>query len=111
MDSVLCFVFSSQLEEKVQHWQSSAASSLNPWFSCASCWSEMVLPALHFLAAESKGGYESDKVIPHSLTMHHMTLSSVSRSAVPPSRHHGSPHRLQPLRGVQGSLSAVEVDW
>ncbi|XP_046876511.1 nuclear factor related to kappa-B-binding protein isoform X1 [Hypomesus transpacificus] len=51
-----CLASTSMLEEKVQHWQSSAASSLNPWFSCASCWSEMVLPALHFLAAESKAG-------------------------------------------------------
>uniref|UniRef100_A0A674BNR4 Nuclear factor related to kappaB binding protein n=1 Tax=Salmo trutta TaxID=8032 RepID=A0A674BNR4_SALTR len=30
--------------------------SLNPWFSSASCWSEMVLPALHFLAGETKVG-------------------------------------------------------
>ncbi|CAB1316008.1 unnamed protein product, partial [Coregonus sp. 'balchen'] len=29
-------------------------NSLNPLFSSASCWSEMVLPALHFLAGESK---------------------------------------------------------
>uniref|UniRef100_A0A674BPW6 Nuclear factor related to kappaB binding protein n=1 Tax=Salmo trutta TaxID=8032 RepID=A0A674BPW6_SALTR len=43
------------LEEKVQQWQTSPASSLNPWFSSASCWSEMVLPALHFLAGETKG--------------------------------------------------------
>uniref|UniRef100_A0AAY5KFV2 DEUBAD domain-containing protein n=1 Tax=Esox lucius TaxID=8010 RepID=A0AAY5KFV2_ESOLU len=45
----------STLEEKVQQWQTSPASSLNPWFSSASCWSEMVLPALHFLAGETKG--------------------------------------------------------
>ncbi|KAK6316812.1 hypothetical protein J4Q44_G00122120 [Coregonus suidteri] len=44
----------AMLEEKVQRWQTSPASSLNPWFSSASCWSEMVLPALHFLAGESK---------------------------------------------------------
>lgn len=44
------------LEEKVQHWQSSPASSLNPWFSSVSCWSELVLPALHFLAGETKTG-------------------------------------------------------
>uniref|UniRef100_A0A8K9WVP2 Nuclear factor related to kappaB binding protein n=1 Tax=Oncorhynchus mykiss TaxID=8022 RepID=A0A8K9WVP2_ONCMY len=44
------------LEEKVQQWQTSPASSLNPWFSSASCWSEMVLPALHFLAGETKVG-------------------------------------------------------
>uniref|UniRef100_A0A4W5R8B3 Nuclear factor related to kappaB binding protein n=1 Tax=Hucho hucho TaxID=62062 RepID=A0A4W5R8B3_9TELE len=45
-----------RLEEKVQQWQTSPASSLNPWFSSASCWSEMVLPALHFLAGENKVG-------------------------------------------------------
>uniref|UniRef100_A0A8C8CAC1 DEUBAD domain-containing protein n=1 Tax=Oncorhynchus tshawytscha TaxID=74940 RepID=A0A8C8CAC1_ONCTS len=33
-----------------------SSSSLNPWFSSASCWSEMVLPALHFLAGETKVG-------------------------------------------------------
>uniref|UniRef100_A0A674BP66 Nuclear factor related to kappaB binding protein n=1 Tax=Salmo trutta TaxID=8032 RepID=A0A674BP66_SALTR len=43
------------LEEKVRQWQTSPASSLNPRFSSASCWSEMVLPALHFLAGETKG--------------------------------------------------------
>uniref|UniRef100_A0A4W5R1H3 Nuclear factor related to kappa-B-binding protein n=1 Tax=Hucho hucho TaxID=62062 RepID=A0A4W5R1H3_9TELE len=46
----------AMLEEKVQQWQTSPASSLNPWFSSASCWSEMVLPALHFLAGENKVG-------------------------------------------------------
>ncbi|KAJ8402157.1 hypothetical protein AAFF_G00370220 [Aldrovandia affinis] len=44
------------LEEKVQQWQASPASTLNPWFSSAPCWSELVLPALQFLAGESKSG-------------------------------------------------------
>uniref|UniRef100_A0A8C7PYB8 Nuclear factor related to kappaB binding protein n=1 Tax=Oncorhynchus mykiss TaxID=8022 RepID=A0A8C7PYB8_ONCMY len=44
------------LEEKVRQWQTSPASSRNPRFSSASCWSEMVLPALHFLAGETKVG-------------------------------------------------------
>lgn len=47
--------FFYQLEEKVLLWQSSPASSLNPWFSSASCWSELVLQALQFLAGETKG--------------------------------------------------------
>uniref|UniRef100_A0A8D3D6P2 Nuclear factor related to kappa-B-binding protein n=1 Tax=Scophthalmus maximus TaxID=52904 RepID=A0A8D3D6P2_SCOMX len=42
------------LEEKVQMWQSSPASSLNVWFSSASCWSDLVLQALQFLAGETK---------------------------------------------------------
>uniref|UniRef100_A0A665UUY1 DEUBAD domain-containing protein n=1 Tax=Echeneis naucrates TaxID=173247 RepID=A0A665UUY1_ECHNA len=42
------------LEEKVQIWQSSPASSLNLWFSSASCWSDLVLQALQFLAGETK---------------------------------------------------------
>ncbi|XP_054610372.1 nuclear factor related to kappa-B-binding protein [Dunckerocampus dactyliophorus] len=46
----------SLLEEKVQMWQLSPASSLNSWFSSASCWSELVLHALQFLAGESKEG-------------------------------------------------------
>lgn len=46
----------SQLEEKVQIWQSSPASSLNVWFSSVSCWSDLVLQALQFLAGETKGG-------------------------------------------------------
>jgi len=50
----------SQLEEKVQQWQSSPASALNPWFSMAPCWSELVVPALQFLTGESKGMPESD---------------------------------------------------
>uniref|UniRef100_A0A8D3CPE5 Nuclear factor related to kappaB binding protein n=1 Tax=Scophthalmus maximus TaxID=52904 RepID=A0A8D3CPE5_SCOMX len=45
----------SLLEEKVQMWQSSPASSLNVWFSSASCWSDLVLQALQFLAGETKG--------------------------------------------------------
>uniref|UniRef100_A0AAY4AAI3 DEUBAD domain-containing protein n=1 Tax=Denticeps clupeoides TaxID=299321 RepID=A0AAY4AAI3_9TELE len=44
----------SNLEEKVQQWQMSPASTLNPWFSLVPCWSELVVPALHFLAGESK---------------------------------------------------------
>uniref|UniRef100_A0A8C1S867 Nuclear factor related to kappa-B-binding protein-like n=1 Tax=Cyprinus carpio TaxID=7962 RepID=A0A8C1S867_CYPCA len=43
------------VEEKVQQWQSSPASTLNPWFSMAPCWSELVVSALQFLAGESKG--------------------------------------------------------
>ncbi|XP_077597276.1 nuclear factor related to kappa-B-binding protein [Stigmatopora nigra] len=46
----------SLLEEKVQMWQMSPASSLNAWFSSASCWSDMVLHALQFLSGESKEG-------------------------------------------------------
>ncbi|XP_066567130.1 nuclear factor related to kappa-B-binding protein isoform X2 [Amia ocellicauda] len=45
----------STLEDKVQQWQASPASTLNPWFSAAPCWSELVLPALQFLSGESKG--------------------------------------------------------
>ncbi|XP_015238320.1 PREDICTED: nuclear factor related to kappa-B-binding protein isoform X2 [Cyprinodon variegatus] len=44
------------LEDKVQTWQSSPASSLNAWFSSASCWSDLVLQALQFLAGETKDG-------------------------------------------------------
>ncbi|KAA0720116.1 Nuclear factor related to kappa-B-binding protein DNA-binding protein R kappa-B [Triplophysa tibetana] len=47
---------SSMVEEKVLQWQSSPASTLNPWFSMAPCWSESVVPALQFLAGESKSG-------------------------------------------------------
>ncbi|KAM9728335.1 nuclear factor related to kappa-B-binding protein isoform 1-T1 [Menidia menidia] len=46
----------SLLEERVQMWQSSPASSLNVWFSSASCWSDLVLQALQFLAGETKDG-------------------------------------------------------
>ncbi|KAF7670275.1 hypothetical protein LDENG_00299840 [Lucifuga dentata] len=46
----------SMLEEKVLVWQSSPASSLNVWFSSASCWSDLVLQALQFLAGETKDG-------------------------------------------------------
>uniref|UniRef100_A0A8C2ZX26 Nuclear factor related to kappa-B-binding protein n=1 Tax=Cyclopterus lumpus TaxID=8103 RepID=A0A8C2ZX26_CYCLU len=47
----------SLLEEKVQMWQSSPASSLNVWFSSVPCWSDLVLQALQFLAGETKGMY------------------------------------------------------
>ncbi|XP_064208586.1 nuclear factor related to kappa-B-binding protein isoform X1 [Anguilla rostrata] len=47
------------LEEKVQQWQGSPASTLNPWFSSAPCWSELVLSALQFLSGESKPGMMS----------------------------------------------------
>uniref|UniRef100_A0A8C5F0M5 Nuclear factor related to kappa-B-binding protein n=1 Tax=Gouania willdenowi TaxID=441366 RepID=A0A8C5F0M5_GOUWI len=50
-----CLCTTSMLEEKVQVWQTSPASSLNAWFSSASCWSELVLQALQFLAGETKG--------------------------------------------------------
>ncbi|XP_030010505.1 nuclear factor related to kappa-B-binding protein isoform X2 [Sphaeramia orbicularis] len=46
----------SMMEDKVQLWQSSPASSLNVWFSSASCWSDLVLQALQFLAGETKDG-------------------------------------------------------
>lgn len=46
----------SVIEEKIQLWQSSPASSLNAWFSSASCWSDLVLLALQFLAGETKDG-------------------------------------------------------
>uniref|UniRef100_A0A3Q3JZG6 Nuclear factor related to kappa-B-binding protein n=1 Tax=Monopterus albus TaxID=43700 RepID=A0A3Q3JZG6_MONAL len=46
----------SLLEEKVQMWQSSPASSLNVWFSSTPCWSDLVLQALQFLAGETKDG-------------------------------------------------------
>uniref|UniRef100_A0A8C5C8H2 Nuclear factor related to kappaB binding protein n=1 Tax=Gadus morhua TaxID=8049 RepID=A0A8C5C8H2_GADMO len=52
----LFYLFYFQLEEKVQTWQLSPATSLNPWFSFASCWSELVLPALQFLLTGKKIG-------------------------------------------------------
>ncbi|XP_076836151.1 nuclear factor related to kappa-B-binding protein isoform X2 [Brachyhypopomus gauderio] len=45
---------SSLIEEKVQQWQASPASALNPWFSMAPCWSDLVVPALQFLSGENK---------------------------------------------------------
>ncbi|PNI65487.1 NFRKB isoform 11 [Pan troglodytes] len=42
------------LEERVLDWQSSPASSLNSWFSAAPNWAELVLPALQYLAGESR---------------------------------------------------------
>ncbi|XP_036894040.1 nuclear factor related to kappa-B-binding protein isoform X2 [Sturnira hondurensis] len=42
------------LEERVLDWQSSPASSLNSWFSTAPNWAELVLPALQYLAGESR---------------------------------------------------------
>ncbi|XP_070346025.1 nuclear factor related to kappa-B-binding protein isoform X8 [Equus asinus] len=42
------------LEERVLDWQSSPASSLNSWFSVAPNWAELVLPALQYLAGESR---------------------------------------------------------
>uniref|UniRef100_A0AAY5KP01 DEUBAD domain-containing protein n=1 Tax=Esox lucius TaxID=8010 RepID=A0AAY5KP01_ESOLU len=47
--------------------------SLNPWFSSASCWSEMVLPALHFLAGETKGERRFSALLKHSYhhPLHH----------------------------------------
>ncbi|XP_068455998.1 nuclear factor related to kappa-B-binding protein [Clinocottus analis] len=50
------FTGTSLLEEKVQMWQSSPASSLNVWFSSVPCWSDLVLQALQFLAGETKDG-------------------------------------------------------
>lgn len=38
----------------MQQWQSTPASTLNPWFSMAPCWSELAVSALQFLAGESK---------------------------------------------------------
>ena len=50
-----CLYFLPQLEERVLDWQSSPASSLNSWFSVAPNWAELVLPALQYLAGESRG--------------------------------------------------------
>uniref|UniRef100_UPI0037E86125 nuclear factor related to kappa-B-binding protein isoform X2 n=1 Tax=Semicossyphus pulcher TaxID=241346 RepID=UPI0037E86125 len=49
-------ISTSMLEDKVQMWQSSPASSLNVWFSSVPCWSDLVLQALQFLAGETKDG-------------------------------------------------------
>lgn len=59
LESILraeALISTSMIEEKIQQWQSSPASSLNAWFSSASCWSELVLQALQFLAGETKDG-------------------------------------------------------
>uniref|UniRef100_A0AAQ4RUQ5 Nuclear factor related to kappa-B-binding protein n=1 Tax=Gasterosteus aculeatus aculeatus TaxID=481459 RepID=A0AAQ4RUQ5_GASAC len=50
------FTSTSLLEDKVQMWQFSPASSLNVWFSSVPCWSDLVLQALQFLAGETKDG-------------------------------------------------------
>nr|XP_012384562.2 nuclear factor related to kappa-B-binding protein isoform X2 [Dasypus novemcinctus] len=47
------------LEERVLDWQSSPASSLNSWFSAAPNWAELVLPALQYLAGESRAAPSS----------------------------------------------------
>uniref|UniRef100_A0A8B9JVD9 DEUBAD domain-containing protein n=1 Tax=Astyanax mexicanus TaxID=7994 RepID=A0A8B9JVD9_ASTMX len=52
---IKCFSW-FKVEEKVQQWQASPASALDPWFSMAPCWSELVVPALQFLAGENKAG-------------------------------------------------------
>ncbi|XP_014112826.1 PREDICTED: nuclear factor related to kappa-B-binding protein isoform X4 [Pseudopodoces humilis] len=44
----------SVLEDKVLDWQSSHAGALNNWFSFAPNWSELVLPALQYLAGDSR---------------------------------------------------------
>ncbi|KAL6098579.1 nfrkb [Pungitius sinensis] len=59
LESVLrseSFTSTSLLEDKVQMWQCSPASSLNVWFSSVPCWSDLVLQALQFLAGETKDG-------------------------------------------------------
>ncbi|XP_041098458.1 nuclear factor related to kappa-B-binding protein isoform X2 [Polyodon spathula] len=47
---------SATIEEKVQQWQASPASTLNPWFSAAPNWAELVPSALQFLSGESRAG-------------------------------------------------------
>ncbi|XP_063799717.1 nuclear factor related to kappa-B-binding protein [Pseudophryne corroboree] len=42
------------LEDKVSHWQSSPASTLNSWFSASSNWCDLVHSALLFLNGDSK---------------------------------------------------------
>ncbi|NWU96945.1 NFRKB protein, partial [Upupa epops] len=44
----------SVLEDKILDWQSSPASAQNSWFSFASNWSELVLPALQYLTGDSR---------------------------------------------------------
>ncbi|XP_058865759.1 nuclear factor related to kappa-B-binding protein [Acipenser ruthenus] len=51
-----CQASSATIEEKVQQWQASPASTLNPWFSAAPNWAELVPSALQFLSGESKAG-------------------------------------------------------
>ncbi|KAG9482062.1 nuclear factor related to kappa-B-binding protein [Eleutherodactylus coqui] len=43
------------LEDKVSHWQSSPASTLNSWFSAVPNWCEVVHSALLYLGGDSKG--------------------------------------------------------
>lgn len=60
-----------QLEERVLDWQSSPASSLNSWFSAAPNWAELVLPALQYLAGESRGKelFSVGSVLPAALSV------------------------------------------
>ncbi|XP_075695235.1 nuclear factor related to kappa-B-binding protein isoform X2 [Rhinoderma darwinii] len=43
------------LEDKVSHWQSSPASTLNSWFSAVPNWCDVVHSALLYLGGDSKG--------------------------------------------------------
>lgn len=43
------------LEDKVSHWQSSPASTLNSWFSAVPNWCELVHSALLYLGGDNKG--------------------------------------------------------
>ncbi|XP_056399316.1 LOW QUALITY PROTEIN: nuclear factor related to kappa-B-binding protein [Hyla sarda] len=43
------------LEDKVSHWQSSPASTLNSWFSAVPNWCDLVHSALLYLSGDSKG--------------------------------------------------------
>lgn len=57
----MIYILLSQLEDKVQTWQSCPASTLNTWFSAVPCWSDLVLQALQFLAGETKGEKSATK--------------------------------------------------
>lgn len=96
----------SQLEDKVQMWQFSPASSLNVWFSSVPCWSDLVLQALQFLAGETKGTQRRPRH-PNGQA----SFSSRRRSRTLCFRwYDGAPQRIFSFCGIFWWISAVELD-
>lgn len=115
--NVTCMI--PQLEEKVQIWQSSPASSLNVWFSSASCWSDLILQALQFLGGETKGMNQWSSTLKRVRNVSICILYNVSiiwislyyLSSLLIRWNDGTPEWLLSICGVCGWISAVEVDW
>ncbi|MGH0132699.1 UNVERIFIED_CONTAM: hypothetical protein FKN15_027799 [Acipenser sinensis] len=101
---------SATIEEKLQQWQASPASTLNPWFSAAPNWAELVPSALQFLSGESKVPSQDDEKDLSMLCQ--LWLETKDQPVVKEQQRYDQPHkaftfRMHGFESVVGPVKGV----